>query len=93
MNPMESTLEIDLGLFAAPVLEERPWAVFAACRGGDADLFFPATKDHERQAVALCRTCAVAGDCLDYALDARERFGIWGGRTEKDRRRLLRDLG
>ena len=90
---MENTLEMDLGILQAPILEERPWAVFAACRGGDADLFFPLTKDQEVQAVTICATCPVLGDCLEYALDAGERYGVWGGTTEKQRRRLLRELG
>lgn len=89
---MENTLELDLGILQAPVLEERPWAVFAACRDADSDLFFPMTKDQETQAVTICNTCPVLDDCLDHALEARERFGVWGGTTEKQRKRLLREL-
>lgn len=87
------TMEKELGLLAAPVLEERPWAVFAACREADAELFFPGTREQERRALAVCATCPVADDCLAYALDSRERFGVWGGTTERERRLLLRDVG
>jgi WhiB family transcriptional regulator, redox-sensing transcriptional regulator len=92
MSTMENTLELDLGILQAPILDERPWAVFAACRGADSDLFFPLSKDHEMQAVTICGTCPVLDDCLDYAVEAGERFGVWGGTTERQRRRLLREL-
>jgi WhiB family redox-sensing transcriptional regulator len=92
MSTMENTLELDLGFLQAPVLEERPWAVFAACRGIDSDLFFPLTKDQEAHALTICGTCTVLDDCLDYALGAGERFGVWGGTTEKQRRRLTREV-
>ncbi len=84
----DDTLELDI--FAPPILEERPWAVFAACRGEDPDLFFGATKEAVARALSLCGICPVETDCREYALSARERFGIWGGLTERERRRLLR---
>ena len=74
----------------APINEERPWMVFGACREEDSDIFFPTTKDQTRRALAICAICPVQEDCLDYALEARERFGIWGGTTEKQRRKMLR---
>jgi WhiB family redox-sensing transcriptional regulator len=73
-----------------PITEERPWMVFAACRDADPAVFFPTTRDAVDEALAICATCPVRSDCLDYAVDARERFGVWGGTTEKQRRRLLR---
>jgi WhiB family redox-sensing transcriptional regulator len=86
------TVEIPAALMA-PILEERPWAVFAACKEADADLFFGSGRDAERGALTLCGMCAVIDDCLEHALEARERFGIWGGKTEKARKRILRELG
>lgn len=83
------TIEIPEAL-AAPILEERPWAVFAACRHADADLFFGSSREAERGAVAICEMCTVVDACLAHALEARERFGVWGGKTEKERKRLLR---
>lgn len=88
MNTMDNTIELDA--LSAPVLEERPWAVFAACRESEADLFFSGSKADERAALALCRICTVRDECLDHALEVRERFGVWGGTTEKQRRSLLR---
>lgn len=88
MNTMDNAIELDV--LSAPVLEERPWAVFAACGEAEADLFFSASKADERAALALCKICTVRDDCLDHALEVRERFGVWGGTTEKQRRGLLR---
>ena len=73
-----------------PIDDERPWVVFSACRDTDPDVFFPVTRDEADAALAICATCTVRAECLDYALEARERYGVWGGTTEKQRRRLLR---
>ncbi len=70
--------------------DERPWAAYGACRTADPDLFFPATEMEAAHALRICATCPVQEECLDYALMARERYGIWGGTTERERRRLLR---
>lgn len=88
MNAMNDTIELDI--LAAPILEERPWAVFAACRDAEPSVFFSGSRADERSALALCSTCTVRADCLDHALEVRERFGVWGGTTEQDRRRILR---
>jgi WhiB family redox-sensing transcriptional regulator len=78
------------GALTAPIDEERPWVVFGACREADGDVFFPVTKEDVDKALAICATCPVRLECLEYALEARERYGVWGGMTEKQRRRLLR---
>lgn len=90
MPTTDQAAQIDA--FAVPILEERPWAVFAACRDADPDVFFPSNRREEERAVAICSTCPVQEDCLEHALSARERFGIWGGLTEKARRRASRHL-
>jgi len=77
-------------LLAAPITEERPWVVFSACRDKDAAVFFPESKAAERTALSICATCPVQQDCLEYAFEADIRFGVWGGTTEKQRRRLAR---
>jgi WhiB family redox-sensing transcriptional regulator len=71
-----------------PILEERPWVVFAVCREADAGVFFDET--HEVEAKTLCAGCPVREECLEYALDTREPYGVWGGYGPKERRRLLR---
>ena len=82
MNANRSTNEL-LG-------EEQPWVGRAACRGADPALFFPGPDDDPSEALELCGRCPVRQDCLEYALEARERYGIWGGMTERERRRLIR---
>ncbi len=93
---MSQTLEKIAGrgteLLAVPITEERPWVVFSACRDQDSDLFFPETKVQERKALAICGTCPVQNECLDYAFEADIRFGVWGGLSEKQRRRLARRI-
>ncbi len=68
------------------------WIEQANCRGVDPELFFPARGKPTRDAKALCKGCVVREECLDYALAHGERWGIWGGTTERDRRRLRRSL-
>jgi WhiB family redox-sensing transcriptional regulator len=81
-----------IDLLAAPITEERPWAVFSACRDEDSDLFFPETKVQERRALAICGICPVQNECLEYAFEAEVRYGVWGGMSEKQRRRLARRI-
>lgn len=71
---------------------EPAWHAQAACRGLDAALFYPADDDNEaiEVAKAVCAQCPVKGPCLEYALDVREKNGVWGGFTERDRRRIIR---
>lgn len=71
-------------------LDERPWAAYAACRTADPDLFFPSEDDVAPEAIRICRGCPVQEACLDWALEARIRYGVWGGATERDRRRMVR---
>jgi WhiB family redox-sensing transcriptional regulator len=52
--------------------------------------FFPQNKAEEAIALLICGICPVREDCLDHALETNERFGVWGGTTEKERRKLSR---
>jgi len=90
MDPMQNTAELDA--FAVPILEERPWVVFSACRDADPSIFFGSTREEIQQALALCAVCPVRSECLEHALEARERFGVWGGTTESERRKILRRI-
>lgn len=60
------------------------------CRGLDPDMFFPERGGPIREAKAVCQACAVRVECLEYALDRGEKFGIWGGTSERERRQLRR---
>lgn len=71
-------------------LEERPWAAYAACRQADPDQFFSTKEEDMAAAVRMCRGCPVTDECLDWALETRVRYGIWGGTTERERLRMLR---
>jgi WhiB family transcriptional regulator, redox-sensing transcriptional regulator len=67
------------------------WRRNAACRGLDPDIFYPALDDDDVvDAKAVCRSCLVQETCLEFALNVREKEGVWGGATEKERRRILR---
>jgi len=70
--------------------EERLWEADAACKGMDPSIFFPVNDEDALEAIAVCRACPVRDECLSWALETRERFGVWGGTTEKQRRSLLR---
>jgi len=74
--------------------EERPaWQDQANCLGSDPDLFFPTTGSNiaARQAKQICFGCVVRLQCLEYALANREKFGIWGGLSERQRRVVLEE--
>jgi WhiB family redox-sensing transcriptional regulator len=66
------------------------WRDHAACRGLDPEIFYPVSDEEADQAKAVCSGCAVRQACLEHALGSRERDGVWGGATEKERRRIIR---
>ena len=69
----------------------RPaWHQHGACRGADPNLFFPARGESVKEAKAVCARCPVRAECLEYALTNQEKFGIWGGLSERERRQLRR---
>lgn len=70
--------------------QERSWQLKANCMGVDPDLFFPERGASTREAKEVCRGCVVKQDCLEYAIANSEKFGIWGGMSERERRRERR---
>ncbi|MGH9076969.1 MAG: WhiB family transcriptional regulator [Acidimicrobiales bacterium] len=66
------------------------WRQRAACRGVDPDIFYPVSEEDAEEAKAICAGCPVLEACLEYALVNRERDGVWGGATERERRRIAR---
>jgi WhiB family redox-sensing transcriptional regulator len=70
--------------------DDRPWALDSACRGLDSSMFFPGHDGDSEPALLVCSGCAVRDECLDFALETRQRYGIWGGTTERQRRRMMR---
>ncbi|MHB8262790.1 MAG: WhiB family transcriptional regulator [Acidimicrobiales bacterium] len=69
---------------------ELSWKLKANCAGVDPDLFFPERGASTREAKSVCRGCIVREDCLEYAICHGEKFGIWGGLSERERRRIRR---
>jgi WhiB family redox-sensing transcriptional regulator len=67
---------------------QEGWRDQALCAETDPEAFFPEKGGSTRDAKAMCHTCDVRLDCLGYALSHDERFGIWGGLSERERRRL-----
>ncbi len=66
------------------------WQEQALCAQTDPEAFFPEKGGSTREAKRICVGCEVRVECLEYALANDERFGIWGGLSERERRRLKR---
>ncbi len=64
------------------------WQERALCAQSDPEAFFPEKGGSTREAKRVCASCEVRVECLEYALMHDERFGIWGGLSERERRRL-----
>lgn len=73
-----------------PEPEDIKWMDNAACRGLSPELFFTSRGDwiDQRKAKAICATCSVQRACLDYAMKYNETRGIWGGKSERQRREM-----
>ncbi|WP_406433390.1 WhiB family transcriptional regulator [Streptomyces sp. NBC_01589] len=76
-----------------PLLQEWEWQADAACRGMDSSIFFPPTSERararrqrEEAARAICHSCPVSGPCGRFAQTSHQYYGVWGGRTETERR-------
>ncbi|MEU9015601.1 WhiB family transcriptional regulator [Streptomyces sp. NPDC048479] len=72
------------------------WQLHAACRGADSSLFFHPPNERgdaravrEEHAKRICVRCPVRSACLRHSLETREKFGVWGGMGEEERRALL----
>ena len=78
-------------LLEDPAADETPeWQERALCAQTDPEAFFPEKGGSTREAKRICAGCEVRAECLEYALAQDERFGIWGGLSERERRRLRR---
>lgn len=71
-------------------IQRLPWATKAKCLQAEPETFFPEKGGSTREAKRICAGCEVRSECLDYALANDERFGIWGGLSERERRKLKR---
>jgi len=70
--------------------KDKVWLERGACRGLDPGIFYPDEDDEAFEAKSICGACNVKVTCLEYALSFREKDGVWGGATERERRRIIR---
>jgi len=84
--------EVDLS--ALPLHPTPPdyWQDRAACFGVEPDVFFPISEEEAGPALTFCGSCRIREECLSWALKNGERYGVWGGTTEQQRRRLQRHV-
>src|SRR5579863_42053 len=86
-NLMSDFVGADLtAIFGLP--DESNWQERSLCSQTDPEAFFPEKGGSTREAKKICVGCEVRSECLEYALAHDERFGIWGGLSERERRRL-----
>ncbi len=66
------------------------WMADGTCRNYPPAMFFPSDGVGVDRARKICKDCPVAGTCLEYALEQRIEHGVWGGCSERERRRILK---
>ncbi|SJM58912.1 WhiB family transcriptional regulator [Gulosibacter sp. 10] len=83
-------LELGVPGATGEVGDDNPlsWQADALCAQTDPEAFFPEKGGSTRDAKQICQSCEVRSQCLEYALENDERFGIWGGLSERERRKL-----
>lgn len=74
-------------------LKDQNWRALGSCAGADPDLWFSVGALEHKQAKTICRQCPVRMSCLEYAMEEPVDHGIWGGMTERERRRQRRKAG
>jgi WhiB family redox-sensing transcriptional regulator len=84
--------ENQINLSSLEELDQPDWQERALCAQTDPEAFFPEKGGSTREAKRICAGCEVRAECLEYALAFDERFGIWGGLSERERRRLKRGV-
>lgn len=78
----------DMGTITEAEAPGADWREQAMCKGADSAVFFTGRGEATEPAKAVCRTCPVREACLEYALVTNERHGVWGGASERERRRM-----
>ena len=84
--------DVDVTSLPANPMPPDYWQDRAACFGIDPDVFFPISEEEAGPALAYCGACRIREDCLAWALKNGERYGVWGGLTEQQRRRIARQV-
>lgn len=93
MSEFGSVLDSVTDLLGTADGDERGWQERALCAQTDPEAFFPEKGGSSHEAKRICLSCEVRAECLEYALLHDERFGIWGGLSERERRRIRRHAG
>lgn len=89
--PSHETAELFLDLPSSVDVESpTAWMALGLCRSYPPETFFPSDGVGVDRARKICATCPVKARCLDYALDHRIEHGVWGGTSERERRRILK---
>lgn len=88
--PRRTATRSDAGFTRRRVDHDTDWMDHANCLGVDPDLFFPQRGESTKEAEAVCAACLVRDECLAYALRHNEKFGVWGGKSDRERRQIRR---
>lgn len=78
-------------MFNQPV-NDAPWMSEGLCRQGNPDIWMSTKQADQRRAASICMDCKQRITCLEYAMRRKEPHGVWGGFTERQRRRLALGL-
>lgn len=92
---INAPLYVENGSDRFPLEPEQSWKREGSCLGLGSKankIFFPEKGASAREAKVICSTCPVLEQCRDYALNGREKFGVWGGMNEKDRKNYKRKM-
>ena len=88
---IERLPDVDVASLPTPPTPPHFWQERAACFV-EPDVFFPISEEEAGPALAFCGACPIREECLSWALKNGERYGVWGGTTEQQRRRLQRHV-
>jgi len=88
----ETMFEFDVSRLPKDPMPPDMWQDRAACYGIDPEVFFPASEEDAGLALSYCGACSIRDTCLSWAIKNRERYGVWGGFTEQQRRRIARHV-
>lgn len=67
---------------------DRDWREYANCKGSSASIFFLDWGSTTDQAKSICGACPVQAECLEYAVMTNQKYGVWGGLSERERRKI-----
>ena len=75
-------------VLGAKWIDIKDWSDQAMCKDLDTQMFFPKRGEATKPIKIICSVCPVVKPCLEYAMKSSEKFGVWGGTSERERRRM-----